>query len=70
MIAILALSSCSSEEKATSSSIENFKFTKTTEMLAFESALKEWMQVKRETTISVESKTAASNEIEKRQKIF
>lgn len=50
LVSAITLTSCSSEEKAVQQT-ENAKtveFAKTTEMLNFESALKDWMQAKRE----------------------
>ena len=43
------LISCNNEETTTQATTTTFEFAKTTEMLNFESSLKNWFQAKRET---------------------
>lgn len=65
----MTFTSCSSEEKAVQQT-ENAKtveFAKTTEMLNFESALKDWMQAKRENAATT-SRTTADDQISREAK--
>ena len=63
VISASMLTSCgSSEEVATAENSKTVEFAKTTEMLNFESSLKEWFQAKRE-NVSGTAKVAISTKI-------
>jgi|GEM_PF-6468369 len=64
MLSAVLLTACSSEEKTVQQeSVKTVEFNKSAEMLNFESALKDWMQAKRETASGNETNKQAETVI-------
>ncbi len=59
------LNSCGSNEILVDETPPSVVFAKTTEMLNFESSLKSWMQSKQESTMNLNQRSLAAQDIEK-----